>query len=158
MAIIKLLKKCPDYAPILGFWTYKEWFRNRSIDFDLVIKSFQNRANDISLPISWVAIEDGMPVGMVSLKNQDLWSRKDIWPWLVSLYVLPEYRNRGIGSGLIKSVIDKSREIGFKALYLFVSDNRLNYLDNYYTNRGWKFVDNAVGNEGHNVKIFCYSI
>ncbi len=159
MAVVKLLKEYPDYAPILGFWTYMEWFRNRSVDFDLVVKSIRKRIDDTSLPVSWVAIEDSIPVGMVSLKKDDLWSRKDLNPWLVSLYVTREFRKHGIGTMLIDSVIAKSKELGFSDLYLFVdSDNTQPYLRHYYFNRGWKFFEDAFGNDKNEVKIFSHSL
>ncbi len=158
MAIIKLLKECPDYAPILGYWTYMEWFRGRSIDFDIVVKAFKKRIDDSSLPISWVAIEDGVPAGMVSLKIDDLWSRKNLNPWLVSLYVAPEFRKHGIGSKLIESVISKTRELGLKNLYLYVSDDRWDHLVGYYQKRDWELVEVAPGNDNNKVKVFCYFV
>ena len=156
MAVIKLLNDHPDYAPILAFWSYMEWYRNRPIEFDIVLKFYQIRKNDKTLPISWVSIEDGIPVGMISLKENDLWSRMDLKPWLSSLYVLPEFRNLGIGTLLIKSVIDKSRELGYSRLYLFTAQSKEYQLDNFYIRKGWRFFDNAIDNDGMETKIFIY--
>jgi GNAT superfamily N-acetyltransferase len=104
MAYITLLKKHPDYASILAFWAYREWYKTRSIPFEIIIKSYKERVNAERIPMTWIAIEDDIPAGMVSLKENDLWSKKNLNPWLASLFVLPEYRNRGIGYLLIKQV------------------------------------------------------
>ena len=96
MALIKPLGECPDYAPVLAYWSYNLWYRSRPIGYDLIIKAYRQRAAGTGVPAAFVAIEEDMPVGMVSLKNDDLWSRKDLNPWLASLYVVPEFRRRGI--------------------------------------------------------------
>lgn len=154
MADIRLLKEYPHYAPVLGQWAYKEWYGNRDIDPDTVIKSYQIRINDKILPIAMVAIEDGAPAGMVSLKDNDLWCRKDLNPWLASLYVSPEYRKQGIGSGLVTNLIKYSEKLAIKRLYLFTWE----HLKRFYTIRGWKYLSNAPGNDGGEVMILYFDI
>lgn len=154
MADIRLLKDYPHYAPILGLWAYKEWYGNRDIAPDTVIKSYQVRTNDTILPIAMIALEDGAPAGMVSLKENDLWCRKDLNPWLASLYVLPEYRSRGTGSALISNLIKYSKKLGIKRLYLFTWE----HLNGFYSRRGWNYLDIAPGNDGGEVMIFYYDI
>ena len=159
MAVIKLLKECPDYVSILGFWAYMEWYKDKSpIPFDIVIKSFDRRKNESVLPVSWVALENGLPVGMVSLKDKDLWSKEDITPWLTSLFVLPEFREKGIASDLIKAVLTKTAEFGFNTLYLFVANSRMHLLEKYYKDKGWKDIGDARGNEGETVKLFSCAV
>ena len=41
-------------------------------------------------------------VGMVSLKFHDMDTRPDLDPWLGGLLVLPEWRNRGVGTMLMR--------------------------------------------------------
>ena len=48
---------------------------------------------------------------MVSLKENDLWSRKDLNPWMASLYVVPEYRGKGIGSSLVTHAAETAKTI-----------------------------------------------
>ena len=154
MTDIRLLKEYPHYAPILGLWAYKEWYGKRDIGPDTVIKSYQIRINDRILPIAMVALEDGVPAGMVSLKDNDLWCRKDLNPWLASLYVAPEYRNRGIGSALIENLLKYSKKLKFTRLYLFTWD----HLSDFYSRRGWKYLNNAPGNDGGEVMIFYHDV
>jgi len=153
-----LLKECQDYAPILAFWSHREWYKNRSIDLDLVIKSYQSRINEFSLPITWVAIDGKKPLGMVTLKENDLWTRKDLNPWLSSLYVSPEFQNRGIGSSLIEKVIDKSKNLGFIKLYLFTTNTSTPNLNNFYIVRDWKFLDVTDDNDNRKAKIYYLTL
>jgi GNAT superfamily N-acetyltransferase len=157
MIKIELLKNHPDYAPILAFWAYQEWYQQRSIPFDLVIKSYKGRARSEKIPITWIAVEDGIPVGMASLKENDIWSRKNLNPWLASLFVLPEYRKRGIGFMLINQVIEKSKLLQHPLLYLFTDHNN-NRLERYYSKSGWLFLEKAKGNDENIINIFYYNL
>lgn len=154
MAEIKLLKDHPDYAPILAFWSFQNWYRERTIPFDTIVKSYLQRTGDGSLPMAWVALDRGMPVGMASLKENDLWSRKDLNPWLASLYVLPEFRKRGIAGELIRSVVDKTGGLGYGRLHLFVSYSEGVDIERFYTDRGWSYLEDALDNDGKETKIF----
>lgn len=157
MAYITILNKHPEFAPILAFWAYREWYKTRSVSFDLVIKSYKERANSEKMPVTWIAIEDGIPVGMVSLKLNDLWSKKELNPWLSSFFVLPEYRNRGIGYQLMRQVIEEAKSFKYPKLYLF-TDMSKNHLENYYLNSGWAFFENTKGNDENMIKIFYYNL
>lgn len=49
---------------------------------------------------------------------------KDDWKgvlWLTWFYVAPEYRERGIGTKLLRCVIDQVRELGIRKLYVDTS-------------------------------------
>ncbi|MBN2402463.1 MAG: GNAT family N-acetyltransferase [Spirochaetes bacterium] len=157
MAYITILTKHPEYAPILAFWAYKEWYQTRSITFDLVIKAYEERTKNAKIPVTWIVIEDEIPVGMVSLKENDLWSRKDLNPWLASLFVLPEYRNRGLGYLLIRQVIEKAKSLKYNRLHLFTESDKYN-LENYYIKSGWSFLEKEKGNDKNIIKIFYYNL
>ena len=152
------LSKFPDYAPILAHWSFKEWYLSRDIDFDIVVKSYIERAKNDMIPCTFIAVSGSMPVGMVSLKKNDLWTREDLNPWLASLYVLPEYRNRGIGDMLVTSIIKMSGECKLNRIYLFIGINEQLNLESYYLKRGWTFFSGAIDNDGKESKIFCYDI
>jgi GNAT superfamily N-acetyltransferase len=155
MADIYLLKEFPDYASILAYWAYGEWYTLRDIPFEIVIKAYKQRMNDTIIPITWVAVENEFPVGMVSLKTDDLWSRKDINPWLSSLFILPEYRNKGIAEKLINTVIKKSAELNYKNLYLFTDPDNAK-ISMFYEKKGWKFLEKEKGNNDKPVNIFFF--
>ncbi len=156
MAEIIPLRECPDYAPVLAYWSYNLWYRSRPIDYNTIIKAYRQRASGEKMPLAWVAIEEEMPVGMVSLKEDDLWSRKDLNPWLASLYTVPEFRNRGIAAGLINAVVAGARELGCDRLYLFLGHGEERDLGAYYGKRGWTYLEDAVDNDGHPTRVYYY--
>jgi GNAT superfamily N-acetyltransferase len=106
------------------------------------------------MPYTFTAVFNTLPIGMASLKENDLWSRKEINPWLASVFVLPEFRNSGIGSLLIEKILEKSNSQNFKRLHLFLGSSDNANLENFYIKRGWNFLDSAVDNDGKDTKIF----
>jgi GNAT superfamily N-acetyltransferase len=158
MAQIKPLAECPDYAPVLAYWSYNLWYRARAIDYDVLIKSYRQRTTMNSIPLAWAAVEESMPVGMASLKNDDLWARKDLNPWLASLYVVPEFRRRGIAEGLVSAVTGKARELNYRRIYLFLDAKDEAHLAEYYQGRGWRYLEDALDNDGLPTKIFYFPL
>jgi GNAT superfamily N-acetyltransferase len=156
--VITPLHQAPQYAAILAQWAYDEWYRSRSFDFDLVLSAFLARTKNESLPQSFVAVENSLPVGMVTLKLDDLWARKDINPWLSSLYVHPGYREHGIGQALVRSVIIRAFDIGFPGLYLFLSQSQKERLKRYYIKRGWEVIGDAPDNDGLETQILKFDL
>lgn len=152
------LSSVPQYAPILAFWSYRQWYLPRDIPFDTVLQSYRVRAQNNVVPLSLVATVRSMPAGMVSLKHDDLWSRKDLNPWLASLYVIPEFRSRGIAGLLMNGVIAKAATLGIDRLYLFLGSDELENLGKFYRRRGWEFMERAVDNDGHDTEIYCYHL
>lgn len=152
------LCEVPFCATVLAYWSYFQWYRERDIPFRANVEAYRQRAAGKKLPLAFVALFGDFPVGMVSLKENDLWSRKDLNPWLASLYVHPEYRGRGISTILCEKVIEKAALCGYKAVYLFLDHNDLSFLKNMYTARGWHFYEKAIDNDGHSTEIYRYLI
>ncbi|MBN1533684.1 MAG: GNAT family N-acetyltransferase [Spirochaetes bacterium] len=130
----------------------------RDIPFRAVLESYRARASGIEIPLSFYAVAHTMPVGMVSLKRDDLWERRDLNPWLASLYVLPEFRNRGIAGLLMDAVVDRAAVLGLERIYLFLGQSEKASLQAYYSSRGWAFFDRAADNDGADTEIYSYTI
>jgi len=158
MVEIKYLSSCPQYASVLAGWSYDEWNRSRGLDPDILEKAYRARAQEDSIPLTFVAVEDAVPMGMVSIREDDLWSRKDLNPWLASLFVVPKFRRMGIGSRLIKRVIEKARELNICRIYIFLGNTEKGILENFYNKRGWQYFDDATDNDGKLTKILFYDL
>jgi predicted N-acetyltransferase YhbS len=118
-----------------------------------IIDNLNLHLNSESLPLTFVAFADDTPVGMCSLREND-GIRPDLMPWMGSLVVSSEYQNRGIGSLLIQTTIDKAQRMGFEKLYLFAFDKTI---PNYYLKLGW----NVIGTDnfkGHPVTVMDISL
>jgi predicted N-acetyltransferase YhbS len=151
------LSSCPHFVPVLAHWAYLHWYLHRNVRFSAVEADYKRRANESVLPISWVALERGMPIGMVSLKEYDLQSHRQLTPWLSALYVIPQFRKKGVGEGLIARVIAFATEKGYHAVHLFTDHRNTAYLSGYYEKRGWMLIERAFDNDGNYTEIFRIS-
>jgi GNAT superfamily N-acetyltransferase len=88
------------------------------------------------LPLHIVAIDDGFLRGIASIIPDDEvtgWEAES-W-WLANVMVLPEYRNRGVGSTLIQGAVERARERGVHDLHL-VTDTA----ESWYRKHRWESV------------------
>lgn len=143
---------------MIASWAYEEWYRDRSLDYDIVRKAFIARTKDDSLPQSFVAVDGPVAVGMVTLKLDDLWTRRDLNPWLSSLYVVPGRRSRGVGAALVRAVIDRAASLGFDSLFLFLGQSDPARLERYYAAKGWEVVGSAEDNDGFETKVMRFRL
>jgi GNAT superfamily N-acetyltransferase len=155
---ITTLHDRPDMAPILARWAYNEWYRHRPLQYELVLKAFLARTKNSALPQSFLAMEGDIPLGMVTIKKDDLWSRTDLNPWLSSLYVAPEFRGRGAGHALVRAVIGRAGELGFTSIFLFLGQSDQDRLERFYLKRGWEVVDKSFDNDGLETKILGFTL
>jgi GNAT superfamily N-acetyltransferase len=144
--------------PILAYWSYNNWYLTRNVPFKLVMQEYKRRAELEALPCSFVAFWDELPVGMVSIKETDMLRRQELSPWLSALYVSPEYRERGVGTELIRAVLNYCSYKGFKRIFLFIDCRFMNKLENYYRTRGWIFLDEDMDSDGNRTKILFHEL
>lgn len=78
----------------------------------------------------YVAEDDGVPVGAVSVGNG----------YLSTLYVLPGYQGRGVGSALHDLAVERLRALGFDEAKLWtLRENDSGR--HFYERRGWRLTD-----------------
>jgi GNAT superfamily N-acetyltransferase len=135
---VKLLADCQEFIPQLAVLWYegisKHWVPTAS-----VVRAQENlkkHLNRDSFPLTFVAIYQGQPVGMASLRDND-GIRDDLTPWLGSLVVLPDYQSYGIGKLLIDRIKECANTAGFKKLYLLAFDSAI---PTWYTQLGWQEI------------------
>ena len=75
-------------------------------------------------------------LGMVSLKFHDMDTRPDLDPWLGGLLVLPEWRNRGVGTLLMHRATEEARRLNVSRLYLWTHS-----AEQLYRKLGWQVVE-----------------
>lgn len=71
---------------------------------------------------SLVALHEGQIVGTSSFAPARMESMKE-WGEIISLYVLPEAMDKGIGYELLKSAVAQLRREGFSSVYLWVLED-----------------------------------
>lgn len=138
MIKIDLLKNHPNAIPALAhIWCEvlgKTWVPDVTVA--QVMAKFAEHVNEQVLPITWVALDDGVPMGMCSLRQND-GIRPELTPWLGSLVVAPEYQKQGIGQLLVDAVVLKAKTMRFETLHLFTFDPTL---PDYYKRLGWRTI------------------
>jgi GNAT superfamily N-acetyltransferase len=144
---IDYLADHPELLDQLAQLSWKEWqdiYEQRDQTLEHCLKNYRERMNTDRLPLTLVALHRNELVGMVSLKFHDMDTRPDLDPWLGGLLVLPEWRNRGIGTMLTHRATDEARRLNISPLYLWThSAERL------YRKLGWQVVErtNYFGKE-----------
>ena len=137
MIKIDLLKNHPAIPALANIWHEvlgKIWVPD--VPAHRVIARFADHLNDQDLPITFVALDGEIPVGMCSLREND-GIRPDLTPWLGSLVVDPKYQKQGIGKMLVDVAVRQAKECGFKKLYLFAFDPTI---PEYYERLGWRKI------------------
>ncbi|WP_180138936.1 GNAT family N-acetyltransferase [Desulfoluna butyratoxydans] len=72
--------------------------------------------NKDKLPICLVALKHGKFLGSVALRQKS-GSHYQLSPWVTSLYVIAEERQKGIGTKLIDAIENLSVDLGFSKIY-----------------------------------------
>ena len=143
---IKMLKEVPQYIEPVIDWLDHEFGDTSSRNFFKGI--IEHSLVEHKLPITFVAIENGVLLGTVGIWRGDLLSRQDLCPWLSALVVNPVYRKSGIGQVLQKHVLEYCKSLGYKELYLYTD------LKGYYEKSGWTQFDTGYEYAGGEMSIY----
>lgn len=138
--VIEYLKSFPQYVPLIASWVFDHWakmYRMKSVEEQ--IEKISERLNTDTFPLAFVALAGSLPVGTASLKIQEMTTHKYLHHWLGTVYVVPEFRGKGIGSALVARAEMKARELGVKTLYLHTPDK-----ERFYLHRGWEAIERPV--------------
>ncbi len=82
---------------------------------------------------------DGVPAGTCLLTPTELEPCHPVSPWLAGLYVVPEYRRRGIGRLLISATEEQARQRGNSHIYLYTDDAIA-----FYEGLGWRVIEQTM--------------
>lgn len=154
MIKIELLKNHPQAIQQLAKIWYdvlgQKWMPEISIAE--IAKGYYDELNDV-LPLAYIALDEGIPVGACSLKLND-GIRSDLSPWIADLVVDASYQKQGIGKQLMHATLEKAKDLGFEKVYLFTFDSNLS---TYYQRIGCKEigVDEFAG---HAVTVMEYDL
>jgi GNAT superfamily N-acetyltransferase len=134
---IEYLADHADAIPTLAQWHHDRW---RTITPHLTvadrIAGFRARMHRLQVPTGFVAVVDDVVVGMACLVAHDMETRPELTPWLATVLVAPDYRDRGIGSALSERVVAEGRALAFSRLYLVTFDRT-----NLYARLGWTSLE-----------------
>jgi len=136
---IEYLKDYSRWIPTIAQWFYEEWGEfHPELDVNRIAERLGERCNTDEIPLALVAVLQEEVVGTVSLKKYDMDTRMQYSPWLASLYVRKDCRNKGVGMRLIEAGLEKAKILGIKHLYLYTRTRK--HVD-FYLSQGWVHVE-----------------
>ena len=136
---IDYLANQPHLVKQLAELSWAEWqpiYQERGQTFDDAIKNYGERTNTDRLPLALVALNGSELVGTVSLKYHDLDILPGLDPWLGALFVLPNWRGRGIASMLMRRTVEEAGRLNVQQLFLWTSS-----AEGLYLKLGWEVVE-----------------
>lgn len=140
---IEYLVDAPGAVPALAEWHQAQWGRfNPANTVERRVREFAAHMGRVQVPTTFVALEGDRPVGSASLIDCDLQMRRDLKPWLASVYVVPDRRDRAIGSMLVERVVQEAWAVGFPVIHLFTPDRQ-----SFYLRMGWTELETALVRE-----------
>ncbi len=89
-------------------------------------------------------------IGMASIVESDLSTHPDLSPWMASVYVDAAHRGRGVGSCVVRAIMDEAKTLGIERLYLITHDQM-----SFYRRLGWQTME-SVHYRGEVVTIMFY--
>lgn len=135
---IKLLADCTQHIPNLAKLQFEEiskhWIPHASLEG--ATQRLIEHCNKDNLPLTFVALQNDLPIGMASLRKTD-GLLCDFFPWLGSVVVDPNHRKDKVGEKLIEVIKQQAADFGYDKLYLFAFDPTI---PNWYKKLGWELI------------------
>jgi len=149
--IIEYLADHSDRLETLALWHHEEWHHLNPGD------TVENRRTRMrthlakrQIPTTFVALEGDTLLGSACLLADDMHQHRDLTPWLASVFVALEHRGGGVGSALVRRVVEEARTLGVETLYLYTPDR-----ERFYAHTGWSVLERT---EYMGVKVVIMSI
>jgi GNAT superfamily N-acetyltransferase len=135
---IEPLSEHPELVDEIARWQWQEWGSPESGSVEQWAESLRRGRSD-GIPITFVALEHGRPLGSVTLTEHDMPGHigyESFGPWVAGTYVRPDARGRGVGEALMRHAIEQAEAWGIPRLYLYTESAR-----SFYEHIGWTTLD-----------------
>ena len=151
MEITTLFEKPYHYKEVSQM-IYQEFVLGSSSKMTLEeVEHFFENTNVDKFPITFISVIDNECVGTVSVFENDFKERPQYSPWLASLYVKPQFRDKKIGQHLITHFLNHLKTLNYTEVYLKTEN-----ASEYYQKRGWELVESVNSLDTDTVDIFKY--
>lgn len=141
--MIDTLRNKPHHLMTLARWHHAEWsYLNPRRSFDERVEEMREDLEGKIIPATYIAEDDhGTLLGSASILADDMSSHPELTPWLASVYVDQSQRGKGIGSILVKRVMQHAQDHGIRRLYLYTPDQ-----EQLYARLGWQTLSRELYN------------
>ena len=131
------LNRCREHIPVLAGWFHEQWGRH---DQNRSIAAIENRLTQAvesdQFPVILVGFLEGQPVATATLKIREMSTHPHLEHWLGTVFVLPEFRRRGLAREIVSQAVDHARQRGVGTLHLYTPDQ-----ERLYFRLGWEPVE-----------------
>jgi len=134
-AIVRLEAGSP-HLPVLADWRYDAFFKGTDVSLEESRRQLLTIAGSLNGEVALVAEHGGVPAGLCLYVHNEIDAAHDLTPWLASLYVVPEFRMRGIGRALVTAIEDHARGDDAGRLHLYTIG-----AEAFYRRCGWVVAD-----------------
>lgn len=109
---------------------------------ETMVAKYEKLAHKGTIPFTLVAFEEKYHVlGTASVVIDNMPNEPNSPPWLAAVYVDNKYRKKGIGSALVKKVLEETGRLGVETIYLFTNKG---FRPVFYKKLGWKIIKNIT--------------
>src|SRR5437667_8270440 len=142
-----------EFLPTVAYWHHQEWGYLRAGDtLEARATRLRKECGHAEIPTTVVAIENGTVLGSAMLIADDMDTRRELSPWLASVFVAPERRREGIGGALVQRIIEEAKQLGIGRVYLYTPN-----AEEFYARQGWRFVERTPY-KGKDVTVMLYEL
>ena len=126
-----------EFLPTVALWHHQEWGYLRTGDtIEARAGRLRKECGHAEIPTTVVAVENGTVLGSAMLIADDMDTRPQFSPWLASVFVAPERRGKGIGSALVRRIMQEAKRLKVPRLYLYTPD-----AERFYAREGWEVLE-----------------
>ena len=147
ITIREVKKNDTEIISLIASWYLQQW----AIPIERTAKRLSEQQED-DIVFHLVLYKDGIPIATGGLHHKvgllqadDRFKKYD--PWVAVLYTIPEQRNSGTGSLLLKKIEDFSLKKGYETIYLYTFT-----AESLYVREGWKEME-RVSYKGHDTVV-----
>ena len=139
---------------IVADWYFREWgYLRPGLTADMIQAQLSERIQSSQFENVFVATENDKVLGACELKYNEVKFFPEYVHWIGGVFVVSEYRNKGIGNDLISFAIDECRDQRIQNLYLQTESKNVQL----YSKLGWHQITD-IEIKGINRTIMKYSM
>jgi GNAT superfamily N-acetyltransferase len=141
-----------NFGPTIADRIWNAWWKDAGLHLSDVTHHLTEMVDDRSLPIAFVAHDEGDYLGSAFLIDCDLEERQQYKPWVAAVWVEEAQRKRGIGRSLVEEATKAAAKLGYSVSYICCHRD----LEVFYNAFGWSVLERDVG--PHKLSILSCSV